>query len=131
MGFRYLAMPWAKLSDAGKLRAWDYSMSVFHHLSSEGFSIFHPIAQGASLASWMSAYNKPEFPHELWLKTDTPFLAAATSLIVLAEIPGWEDSVGVAYEIAYMQKAGKGIFYLYNGVHGSDTPYHLSSGRRA
>lgn len=49
--------------------------------------------------------------HSIWLPADQPFMDHACGLIV-CRMPGWEDSKGIAHEIAAFRAAGKPVVYF-------------------
>jgi hypothetical protein len=49
--------------------------------------------------------------HEFWMKFDAPFVASSDCLIV-AHMPGWDTSRGIAHEVAEFAKCGKPIYDL-------------------
>jgi hypothetical protein len=49
--------------------------------------------------------------HDFWLRADKPLFEAAYGLLV-AEFPGWRESVGVAKEIMWARAHVKPIFLL-------------------
>lgn len=76
-------------------------------LMSEGLHLFspishtHPIAMAGSLPTGF----------DYWESYDTAILSACGALIVL-ELSGWQDSVGVRGEIAIARRLGLPIFYV-------------------
>lgn len=73
-----------------------------------GISVYVPIAHTHPLAEFTSADHRD---HEHWLAVDRPFMEAAVGMCVV-EMPGWDESVGVGYEIAHFQTSGKPIVHL-------------------
>lgn len=78
-----------------------------------GTRVFCPIMHGHSMCS---AYGidgglANEKDHEFWLHYDQPFMEAAAGMIV-AQMPGWEESHGVTYERQEFTGMGKPILYL-------------------
>ena len=70
--------------------------------------IFSPIAHNHLLA--MATTSQPDDPHRYWLDADFPYLVAADCLIVV-QLPGWCQSIGIAEEIRIMTAMNKPIFY--------------------
>lgn len=48
---------------------------------------------------------------EEWCRFDEPFMAACSELMIVM-LPGWNESAGVAREIAAFEVAGKPVSYL-------------------
>jgi hypothetical protein len=78
-----------------------------------GGRIFCPIGHSHSLCSIYGTSNgiDGETDAEFWKWFDQPFLDAAEGLIVVM-MPRWEESHGIAHEIASTREAGKPILYL-------------------
>ena len=113
MGYYYVAMPWEKLDARQKVSMMDFSLRASLALMKEGFSLVHPVATSSRLLQTMAQYNIEPFTHEQWLALDTPLLAAAAGIFVMAEWNWWEESVGVNYEINYLTRLGRPIRYVY------------------
>lgn len=60
-----------------------------------GIAVFCPIAHSHPIGKLMAV----ERNHEFWLRQDLPILAASSRLFVL-RLAGWQQSVGVAEEMA-------------------------------
>lgn len=69
---------------------------------------FSPIAHGHAIAN--AAHIDPS-DVDFWVAANEAMLRASSSLIVV-KMDGWQESKGVAIEIAAFEKAGKPILYL-------------------
>lgn len=109
-GFLYLGSPYSKFHGGFDAAAFEVSTAAAT-LMAEGFKIYAPIAHGHFVC------KHGELPHtwEFWKEQCQPMIDAAAALIVL-QMEGWEDSVGLTYEIAEFERAGKPIVYLSSPV---------------
>jgi hypothetical protein len=106
-GFWYLASPYSSHPE-GPWIAYRQAAHFAGNLAKLGHKVFSPIAHAHPLA--IEAKLDP-FDHEFWLPFDEPFMRAADGLIV-ATLPGWEDSKGIKHEIESFQKQRKQIVYM-------------------
>ena len=102
-GFAYLASPYSH-ADA-EVREWRFreACRVAAELMQHGQVVFSPITHSHPIAE-----AKPgpwAVDHDFWLRQDAPYLEACMKLYVLA-LPGWEQSRGVAHEIARARERG-------------------------
>lgn len=113
-GFWYLASPYSKFP-LGLDRAW-YNVNIAAGmLIKEGLSIFCPITQSHPIAvqNGIDPYD-----HKIWLPADKPIMDAAYGMIVL-KLKGWDESVGIKFELEEFTKACKPIVYM--------KPYYIPS----
>jgi hypothetical protein len=73
-----------------------------------GIPVFSPIAQSHPVA--LHGGIDP-LSHDIWLPADRPMMDAACGIIVV-RMEGWEESVGIAHEIAVFKAAGKPVLYV-------------------
>ena len=73
-----------------------------------GIKAYSPIAHTHPVVAHAELYD---ITHAQWLAYDEAMLRAADVLLV-AHLPSWEESKGMAFEIAFFQEAGKPIFDL-------------------
>ena len=106
-GFWYIGTPYSKWK-YGLESAFQEAARVAAWLASRGVNVFCPIAHSHPLAICGRLDAKD---HEFWLKLDHPFMAAAMGLVVV-QMDGWQDSVGLQTEIEYFETADKPIFYM-------------------
>ena len=107
-GFWYVATPYDKYAE-GREKAWIHACAVAGLLMERGHTVYCPIAHGHAIKKHTSA--KLPQTHEFWLAQDKAFTDAAVGLFVV-KMPGWEESMGVQWEIKEFTKAGKPIIYL-------------------
>ena len=101
----YLASPYSKLNiDA----AHEDACLIAGRLLRAGIFVFSPIAHCHSIA-FHSGIDPLD--HKFWLPICDVMMAHCDTLIV-AHMPSWEESKGIAIEIEYFEKAGKPIFDL-------------------
>jgi Domain of unknown function (DUF1937) len=105
--FVYLATPYSKFP-GGIHAAFRAACEVAGWLVHCRVRVYCPIAHTHPIAI---AGNLDPHDHKIWLPADRPFMDAAGGLLV-AQLPTWEDSFGIAMEIETFQKAGKPIEYL-------------------
>lgn len=105
--FWYLGSPYSKY-EGGIHQAHDHICSIAAKLVNRSVPFYCPIAESHSIA--MAGLLDP-FDHEMWMHKDAPLMMAADALLV-AKMPGWQESRGLAMEINYFEKAGKPIYYL-------------------
>lgn len=103
----YLATPYTKYK-FGIEQAWIDASKLAAALLEIGIAAYSPIAHCHSLS-----LHSPLDPldHETWLPLDMEMMKRCDVLIV-AQLPGWEESYGVRYEIDHFERAGKPIFDL-------------------
>lgn len=105
--FYYVATPFTKFED-GHRKAFEYAVKVQGALMRHGLRIYSPIVQ-FYLAS--VEFRLPLLG-SYWRAVNAPQVAKAASLIV-AMLPGWNESKGVADEISdFCAAENKQIFYL-------------------
>lgn len=103
-GFVYLATPYRLHPFGLSCAAYDARRHV-GYLIREGFSVFSPIAHSHDVAR---ACGLDPTDNDLWIKQFAPLMEAAAALVI-AKIPSWDVSDGVAKEAAYFQAAGKPV----------------------
>lgn len=77
-------------------------------LMRQGVRAFSPIAHSHAV-SFIGSVDGRDW--EFWKRQDQPMMDAAAALCVVT-MDGWRDSVGLTYEIAEFEDAGKPVFYL-------------------
>lgn len=103
----YLATPYTKY-EPGIERAFTDAARLAGHLLRSGLRVFSPIVHGHPIA----IIGKID-PRDLtiWLPFNTLMVKAADVLIV-AHLPGWDASTGVAEEIEAFGASGRPIYDL-------------------
>lgn len=105
-GFIYLGSPYAKYH-AGLNEAARVVTECAGKLMARGMRIYCPIAHGHAVTQYQVLPRTWEY----WKDQDQPLIDAAAALIVL-EMDGWWESVGLKYEFESFLTAGKPIVYL-------------------
>jgi len=106
-GFVYLATPYS-LYPGGQGAAYQDACRAAAWFVRHGIGCFCPIAHTHGIASFGQLSLTD---HELWLPADRPFMDAARALVV-AQMPTWERSHGIAHEIEVFRASQKPIVYL-------------------
>lgn len=110
MTLAYLASPYShpepsieamRALMAGDAAAW---------LSNQGYHPFSPIAH------WHRPAKRNKLPSNAnhWISYNQAWLEKADELIVL-KMPGWKDSIGIAYEIKWAKEQMKPVKFIENG----------------
>lgn len=109
----YLATPYSKWSE-GITMAFVEAAKITAELLKHGYKVYSPITHTHPIAMYG---NVDPYDHHVWLPFDKAVMDRADALLV-AKMPGWDTSKGVAFEIETFQKAGKPIFFLdpYNNM---------------
>lgn len=107
MMLAYLATPYSKYK-AGIEQAFIDAAKLAARLMQAGINVYSPIAHTHPIA----IYGEID-PYDLtlWLELDRAMMSKCDTLIV-AHMDGWEQSSGVAHEIAFFAHAGRPVFDL-------------------
>lgn len=106
-GFWYVATPYSKYAKGIEAAFVDASR-IMGVLVRAGYSVFSPIVHTHPIA--MLSGMDP-LDHAFWLKFDEDMMDAAGGLVV-AKMPGWDESAGIAIEVERFKAAGKPIEYI-------------------
>lgn len=101
--FIYLATPY-RAHPKGRRRAYEDACRLTCRLMRWGVKVFCPIAH----AHGPSEYGLDPIDHQFWMRFDKPFMDAA-SLLLVAKLPGWENSSGIAEEMDYFKAQNKHV----------------------
>lgn len=104
-GYVYLGSPYSKY-EAGHDAAARVVADSAAALMRRGLVIYSPIAHGHAIA----AHGLP-LKWGFWKKQCQPLIDCAAGLIVLT-MAGWQESVGLQYEIEEFVRAGKPILHV-------------------
>jgi hypothetical protein len=107
IGLIYLSSPYT-LYPEGIDKANSDICKITARLAERGITAFSPIAHSHAVAKYGKLNPKDG---AFWIKHDEIFMDRCDALLV-AEMPGWEDSVGVTWEIDVFRDAEKPIYYL-------------------
>lgn len=103
----YLASPYSKYP-GGRQSAYEFACMKAGELMAKGHKIFCPIAHSHSIEQ--EAFSTPK-DGDWWLAQDFAVLRECKELWVY-QMPGWEDSYGVAKEIEFAKWEGIPIKYI-------------------
>lgn len=103
----YLATPYTKYP-GGVDAAFKDAARLAARLILNGYVVFSPIVHTHPIAVYGEIDH---LDHELWMKLDRHMMNACDALVV-AMMPGLEESVGVQIEIDYFYAAGKPVHFL-------------------
>lgn len=106
-GFWYVASPYAKWKNKDDAAA--HAAAITGRLLAQGVTAFSPIAHWHFIRQYAPTIST--LSHEEWLETDKHFVDLAHGCLVAA-LPGWNESKGVAMEIEWFKQAGKPINLL-------------------
>lgn len=103
----YLGSPYSKYP-GGIDEAHAAICKIAASLIRNGISVYSPIAMTHPIAvvGGIDPYDRG-----LWLGVDQPLMAHAAGLIV-ARMSGWQDSVGLKFEIEAFERMKKPILYI-------------------
>lgn len=103
----YLATPYSRYP-AGPVSAFIDAATLAARLLRAGVNAYSPIAHTHPLAVYG---NLDQFDHSIWLPFDELMMSRCDTLIV-AHMEGWQESKGIAHEVAFFERAMKPIFDL-------------------
>lgn len=106
-GFYYVATPYSKY-EGGLDAAFREACRVTAELVRRGLKVYSPIAHTHPIAY---AGKIDPLDHKIWLPLDEPLMRAAEGLYVV-EMPGWEESYGIAHEVEVFKGQGKPVVNL-------------------
>ncbi len=105
--FYYLATPYSKY-EGGIEKAFVDACKVAAAMVKDGFWVYSPIAHTHPIA--VHGGIDP-LDHSIWLPFDEPMMKACSALLI-ALLPGWQHSKGVAYEMDWFDRHEKPIYNL-------------------
>lgn len=103
----YLGTPYTNF-EYGLETAFREACRLSARLAETGARIFSPICHCHPIAIYGGLDPRA---HEFWMAFDGPMMRRCDNLIV-AHMPGWDKSSGIAKEVEYFHHAGKPIFDL-------------------
>jgi len=107
-GFWYLASPYSNFP-FGLDAAHDAACELAALLMSSGRLIFCPIAHSHHIAQKAGLNNGKDL--KFWLELDVPFMEAAIGMLI-ATLPGWDESEGIKAEVAEFERMKKPIYLV-------------------
>lgn len=103
----YLATPYSKWP-TGIHNAYVKASVLAAKLLREKVNVYSPIAHAHSIAIYG---NIDALDHAIWLPFDEAMMHVCEALLV-AQLPGWTESKGVAHEIEFFETRKKPVHYL-------------------
>lgn len=103
----YLATPYSKYAD-GLDAAFAAACRLAADLVIRKINVFSPIVHSHMIARLA---RLDPLDHSIWLPLDE-FMMRRCDVLLVAQLPGWEESVGVAHEIDFFLEAAKPVFVL-------------------
>ena len=105
-GFWYLATPYSK-HPRGIEAAYNEAIAAAVICICSGVMVFSPIAHTHAIA----VVGELPGHYERWSELDEAMISAATGVIVV-QMDGWQQSSGIAAEIALAERLGKPVLYM-------------------
>lgn len=107
LGYIYLATPYSKYPK-GLDAAYDDACRLLARLLERDCDVFCPIAHGhgACIHGGLKALDG-----KFWTEIDQKHLDRAEVLLI-AELPGWQESIGVQYEKDFFEEVGRPVYYI-------------------
>lgn len=103
----YLASPYThKNKEIQKKRLKDISI-IGSELTKKGVLCIHPIASSATLVK----HGSMKGCFDTWATLDLEYVRRCDAVLV-ADLDGWKESIGVTAEIEYARSHSKGVFIL-------------------
>lgn len=103
----YLATPYTKYTE-GIEQAFIDAAKLKARLMRAGINVYSPIVESHPSAIYG---DLDPLDHSIWLRSNEAQMAVASVLIV-AQMDGWDRSKGVLHEIEFFQARSKPIFML-------------------
>ena len=105
-GVLYVATPYTNYP-GGHNEGWKAAVRVTAALAAAGVSVYSPIVHWHPVATVGKLGNDPLY----WLSVNTRMMNLCSGLLVM-QLPGWSDSMGVHKEIEFFHLNAKPIFYV-------------------
>lgn len=102
----YLATPYSDYA-GGMMQAAEHAAKVANLLLDKGLIVLSPVVHGHHVDIWSFAAR----PHDFWMRQCLALLPKCRGLIVAA-LPGWDASRGVAAEVEWAVEHRAPVFYL-------------------
>ena len=107
MSYVYLATPYSDPSLAVMEQRFDAACRIAGALMAQGEVVFSPIVHHHSIAT------RCDLPRgwDYWWRADQAMLLGADRVLVV-KMPGWQESKGIAGEIAIAERMGIPVEYM-------------------
>lgn len=106
-GIAYLATPYSRYRP-GQVQAHKDACKIAAHLVCAGIKVYSPIAHTHPIAVHGAL---DLLDHAIWLPFDEAMMEASSVLIV-AHLEGWNESIGIAHEVKFFEERGRPIYDL-------------------
>lgn len=106
-GVWYTASPYSKYP-GGIARAHIDACKIAGALIQRGIPVYSPIAHSHPIAIYAGIDPSS---HDFWLPVCEPMMKACHGMLV-ATLPTWEESRGIAWEMAWFRNSGKPLRFL-------------------
>lgn len=103
----YLATPYTRFKP-DIAAAFAQACKISARLIRAGLNVYSPIVHQHMVAAFG---NLDPLDHSLWLPLDEVMMAR-TDVLIVAHMKGWDESKGIAHEIAFFERAKKPIYDL-------------------
>ena len=103
----YVATPFSKYEE-GMDAAYEHACQVTGELLRYNIHAFSPIVHSYGISKHA---NIDPLDHKFWMRADTPHMDKCNALVV-AQLDGWEESIGIGMEIKAFRNAGKPIHFI-------------------
>ena len=111
MTLTYLASPYSHINSDVRQQRFEAASKAMAELMLEGHLVYSPIA----MTHHAAVNHGLPYTFHYWEKHCIAFLSISSRMVVL-QLPGWEESVGVNYEIEWM--LDRGLCVEYRRVNG-------------
>jgi len=112
----YLACPYSHVEMSIRIARFEESARAAAYLIHQGMFVYSPITMTHPIDLVM-ADEGDTMGTDYWVDFDEAFMDVCAEMIILT-LPGWQQSRGIAREIAYFEAAGKPIRFLEIKDHG-------------
>jgi len=103
----YMGTPYTRYP-AGLQVAFEQSAKLAGRLIRNGVRVYSPIAHCHPIAIYG---DLNPIDHSIWIPLNESMMRASNALLV-AEMEGWKDSIGVQQEIGIFERDGKPVYYI-------------------
>jgi hypothetical protein len=106
-GFWYLALPYSDPDTQVMTSRYIKGLEVVARFINHGFPVY------CAVVHWRNVAVEHNLPHgyEFWKKMDRLFISKSDGIVVL-QLPGWRESIGVTDEIEIAKSLKLPIMYI-------------------
>ena len=106
----YLACQYAHPDLSVRNERFRLATNTAAKIISQGYIVYSPITMTHPLDVVLAGHHNT-LGSDYWVNFDEAFMDACSEMIVL-QIEGWDESLGIKREIEYFKAQGKPIYYL-------------------